>query len=109
MLLIPNVIVPDTAREAQSGYDGAGGHCAYAARTTAGETHGCEFFLQPDATHGHFSYLTANIEQMFLTGQPPYDARRTLLTTGARGKWPAFSCCATTNIAEIQPNDLIVI
>ena len=50
MLLIPDVIVPDTDRDGQSGFDGAGGHCAYAARTASGEEHGCEFFLQPDAT-----------------------------------------------------------
>ena len=50
MLLIPDVIVPDTDRDGQSGFDGAGGHCAYAARTASGEEHGCEFFLQADAT-----------------------------------------------------------
>lgn len=107
MLLIPNVIIPDVKRDSQSGYDGvrtqatltttrlsgmldenfawgvqAGGHCSYAARTKGGASHGCEFFLQPDATHAHFSYLTANIEQMMLTGKAGYDAKRTLLTTG---------------------------
>ena len=33
-------------------------------------------------SHAHFSYLCANIEAMMQTGVPPYDARRTLLTTG---------------------------
>jgi hypothetical protein len=45
---------------------------------------------QPLATHfwlqepefGHFSYLTHNIESMFLSGKETYPAERTLLTTG---------------------------
>ncbi len=41
-----------------------------------------EFYLQGDFPHGHFNYLALNIEELILTGVPPYPAERTLLTTG---------------------------
>ena len=59
---------------------------AYAARTGDGIT-ATEFYAQGhgDVVEGpfaHFSYLSLNVEEMFLTGVPSYPAERTLLTTG---------------------------
>jgi hypothetical protein len=56
-------------------------HFAYAGRI-GGQVQGTEFYLQGDFPHGHFNYLALNIEELVLTGQPPYPAERTLLTTG---------------------------
>ncbi|MFH1084791.1 MAG: hypothetical protein V1772_03410 [Chloroflexota bacterium] len=42
----------------------------------------CEFVLQSGGAHAHFSYLSRNVEEMFLTGLPSYPVERTLLTTG---------------------------
>jgi hypothetical protein len=53
----------------------------YAARV-AGEVQACEFYLHGDP-HPHFSYLSLNIQEMFLTGQPQYPVERTLLVSGA--------------------------
>lgn len=41
-----------------------------------------EFYLQNGPPHAHFSYLSLNIEEMFVTGIPQYPVKRTLLTTG---------------------------
>jgi hypothetical protein len=54
---------------------------AYAGRVN-GEIQGTEFYLQNGDPHGHFSYLSLNVEEMFVTGVPTYPAERTLLTTG---------------------------
>ena len=40
-----------------------------------------QFWLQ-EPEFGHFSYLSHNIESMYLTGQATYPVERTLLTTG---------------------------
>ena len=41
-----------------------------------------EFYLQNGPPHAHFSYLSLNIEEMFVTSVPQYPVERTLLTTG---------------------------
>ena len=54
---------------------------AYAAKV--GDTHyATEFYLQNGPPHAHFSYLSLNIEEMFVTGEPQYPVERTLLVTG---------------------------
>ncbi len=53
---------------------------AYAAKVD-GELLAAEFYC-PQAPHAHFSYLSLNIEEMFLSGTPTYPVERTLLTTG---------------------------
>jgi hypothetical protein len=84
MLLIPNVILPDPGQDDPA--DGTGTTtlapmCSFAAREAGGAISGCEFTLGGPVC-GHFGYLSRNIEQMMLAGKSPYDARRTLLTTG---------------------------
>lgn len=59
MLLVPGCIVPDGGAKLKLEDDGAGGFCGYAARTKQGDTHGCEFFLQPNAVHA-VSHWTRN-------------------------------------------------
>jgi hypothetical protein len=54
---------------------------ALAARVD-GKIQATEFFLQNEDPFGHFSYLSLNIEEMFISGVPQYPAERTLLTTG---------------------------
>jgi hypothetical protein len=49
---------------------------------SAGRAEACEIVLQGTEPHGHFSYLCRNIEELFLTGRPPYPVERTILTTG---------------------------
>jgi hypothetical protein len=75
MLLIPEAIVPDPS------LGGPAASVEFAARAATGETSGCEVTVG-GPTASHFSYLVRNIERMFLSGAPPYDARRTWLTTG---------------------------
>ena len=47
-----------------------------------GNIYATEFYLQNGPPHAHFSYLSLNIEEMFVTGVPQYPVERTLLTTG---------------------------
>ena len=58
---------------------------AYAARVD-GAVLATEFFAQGhgdvDGPYAHFSYLSLNIEEMFLTGVPVYPVERTLLASG---------------------------
>ncbi len=54
---------------------------AYAARV-GDEIVATEFYLQGGSPHAHFSYLSLNVEEMFVSGVPTYDAKRTLLTSG---------------------------
>jgi len=53
----------------------------FAARRN-GEVEGMRVLLS-DNPHPHFSYLSLNIQQMFLTGKPQYPVERTLLISGA--------------------------
>ncbi len=58
---------------------------AYAGRVD-GQIEACEFYLQghggENGAYAHFSYLSLNVEEMFVTGQPQYPVERTLLTSG---------------------------
>ncbi len=54
---------------------------AYGARVND-EILATEFYLAEGPPHAHFSYLSLNMEEMFVTGQPSYPVERTLLTTG---------------------------
>lgn len=47
-----------------------------------GKVEGMRVMLS-DAPHPHFSYLSLNIQEMFLTGKPQYPVERTLLISGA--------------------------
>lgn len=53
---------------------------AYAAQIND-QIHACEVHL-PGEPHAHFSYLSLNVEEMFVSGQPTWPVARTLLTTG---------------------------
>jgi hypothetical protein len=58
---------------------------AYAARV-GGQVQATELYLQghggPLGSYSHFSYLSLNIEEMILSGQPTYPVERTVLTSG---------------------------
>jgi hypothetical protein len=58
---------------------------AYAARV-GGQVQACEFYAQghggPEGAYAHFSYLSLNVEEMFLTGRAQYPVERTLLASG---------------------------
>jgi len=58
---------------------------AYAARV-GGQVQACEFHAQghggPIGAYAHFSYLSLNIEEMFLSGSAQYPVERTLLVSG---------------------------
>ena len=53
----------------------------YAARVE-NEVESCEFYLHGDP-HPHFSLLSLNAQDLFLTGRPTYPVERTLLVSGA--------------------------
>jgi hypothetical protein len=53
---------------------------AFAGRIN-GEIQACEFHCQRGYPHAHFNYLSLNIEEMFVTGEPQYPAERTLFTS----------------------------
>ena len=58
---------------------------AYAARV-GGQVQACEFHAQghggPIGAYAHFSYLSLNVEEMFLSGSAQYPVERTLLVSG---------------------------
>ncbi|MDP6125332.1 MAG: hypothetical protein QGH20_06235, partial [Candidatus Latescibacteria bacterium] len=54
---------------------------AFAAKTDKG-IESTEFYLQYHREHTHFAYLGLNIEEMFVTGEPPWPVERTLVATG---------------------------
>jgi hypothetical protein len=58
---------------------------AYAAKVN-GEIEACEFHAQghggPKGAYAHFSYLSLNVEEMFVTGEAQYPVERTLLASG---------------------------
>jgi hypothetical protein len=54
---------------------------AYAARVD-NQVVATEFYLPNEQPYAHFSYLSLNIEEMFVTEKPSYPVERTLLTTG---------------------------
>jgi hypothetical protein len=53
----------------------------FACRTEKGVL-ATEIYLQNEPPFGHFSYLSLNVEEMFVTGVPSYPVERVLLTTG---------------------------
>jgi hypothetical protein len=63
-----------------TGWDASIRSFAYAARIDD-QISACEVHL-PGDPHAHFSYLSLNVEELFLTGRAPWPVERTLLTTG---------------------------
>lgn len=65
-----------------------------------------EVYLQNGTPYAHFSYLSLNIEEMFVTGMPQYPVERTLLTTGVldavmHSRANDFARMETPHLAEI--------
>lgn len=80
---------------------------AYAARVD-GVIHACEVHL-PGDPHAHFSYLSLNVEEMFLTGKPTWPVQRTLLTTGVLeaaldSRYQGHRRIATPHLAIVYPS-----
>lgn len=78
---------------------------AYAAQQ-GDEILATEFYLQNGTPYAHFSYLSLNIEEMFVTGIPQYPVERTLLTTGIldaimHSRANNFARMETPHLAEI--------
>ena len=78
---------------------------AYAARQ-GDNIHATEVYLQNGTPYSHFSYLSLNIEEMFVTGIPQYPVERTLLTTGVldavmHSRANNFTIMETPHLAEI--------
>ena len=57
--------------------------CIADAAKVDGQIHATGYNGNESPNHPPFSYLSLNIEQMFMSGVPPYPVERTLLTTGA--------------------------
>ena len=76
----------DGLRAAAVMLDGYVQDLAYAARVEGDQVVATEFYAQghgdEDGPHAHFSYLSLNIEEMFLSGAATSPVERTLLTTG---------------------------
>ena len=79
---------------------------AYAGQIN-GEIQGVQFRLQGGGPHAHFSYLSLNIEEMFLTRVPQYPVERTLLTTGVldaamRSRYEGHTRLETPHLADLS-------
>ena len=78
---------------------------AYAA-TIGDSVEATEVYLQNGPPHSHFSYLSLNIEEMFVTGEPQYPVERTLLVTGVldalmHSRAEGYTRIETPHLAEI--------
>ena len=78
---------------------------AYAA-TIGDSVDATEVYLQNGPPYSHFSYLSLNIEEMFVTGAPQYPVERTLLVTGVldalmHSRAEGYTRIETPHLAEI--------